>query len=108
MCDRCYMRSYVTGTVHIGTFTPITLDLAGYKKRKDTPIMASEVARIREQIEAECQALQALSLFTASASHDIINARFKSLDGYHQELKAIVGENEATSTVVAIYNEKVK
>jgi hypothetical protein len=68
----------------------------------------SDVARVRANIEAECQALQNLSLFSRTASHEIINARFKSLDACHRELRTLVGENEATSTVVAIYNEIVQ
>jgi hypothetical protein len=68
----------------------------------------SEVARIRANIEAECEALQNLTLFSRTASHDIINARFKNLETFHEELRTIIGENEATSTVVAIYNEKVQ
>lgn len=70
--------------------------------------MISDIARIRQQIELECTALHNMSLFSCTSSHDIINARFKSLEIYHQELRAIVGEQEATSTVVAIYNEKVQ
>lgn len=68
----------------------------------------SEVARIRANIEAECEALQHLALFSCVGSHDIISARFKSLDACHQELCAIMGENAATSTIVAIYNEIVR
>jgi hypothetical protein len=68
----------------------------------------SEVARIRENIEAECEALQHMTLFVCTASHDIIHAKFKNLDACHQELRAIVGENEATSTIVSIYNEVVR
>lgn len=68
----------------------------------------SEVARIRANIEAECTALQNLALFSRSGSHDIINARFKALDMYHQELRAVMPEHEATSLIVAIYNETVK
>ncbi len=68
----------------------------------------SEIARIRANIEAECQSLYHLSLPAVSASHAIIQARFKALDTYHQELKAIVGESNATEMVVNIYNEKVK
>ncbi len=68
----------------------------------------SDVARVRANIEAECTVLQHFSLFSRTASHDIISARFKNLDAYHQELRALVGDDEATSTVVAIYNEKVQ
>jgi hypothetical protein len=32
----------------------------------------------------------------------------KNLDACHKELRTIIGENEATSTIVAIYNEKVQ
>jgi hypothetical protein len=70
--------------------------------------MTSEIARIRQQIELECTALQNLALFSQTSSHDIISAKFRSLDTYHQELRAIVGEQEATSTIVSIYNEKVQ
>lgn len=68
----------------------------------------SEIARIRENIEAECRALSNLTLFSCTGSHTIINARFKALDAHHQELCAIVGESEAVSTIVTIYNEVVR
>ena len=68
----------------------------------------SDVARIRASIEAECAALNNLALFSRTGSHDIINAKYKALDDYHQELSNIMGEKEAISTVVAIYNEVVQ
>ena len=68
----------------------------------------SEVTRIRANIEAECEALQNLTLYSHIGGHDMISARFKSLDACHQELRAIVGENEATSTMVAIYDKIVQ
>ena len=80
----------------------------GILMKQSAQANVSEVARIRANIEAECEALQNLALFSRVGSHDIINARFKSLDSYHQELRAIVGENEATSTIVAIYDEIVQ
>jgi hypothetical protein len=67
----------------------------------------SEVARIRASIEAECEALNNLTLFSCTGGHDIINAKYKALDAHHQELSSIVGEKEAISTVVAIYNDVV-
>ncbi len=72
------------------------------------PENASEVARIRANIEAECESLQHMTLFACTASHDIIQAKFKNLDACHQELRALIGENEATSTIVAIYNDVVQ
>jgi len=68
----------------------------------------SEVAALRARIEAECQALQYLSLFSSQANHEIIRLRYKNIDSYHDELKKVVGETEAIKTVVAIYNETVK
>jgi hypothetical protein len=68
----------------------------------------SEVARIRASIEAECQALAHLSLFTNTARHDTIANRFKALDTYHNELKELVGDKEATSTLISIYNDAVQ
>lgn len=68
----------------------------------------SDVARTRANIEAECEALNHLMLFSVAGSHDIINARFKALDTYHQELCTAMPESEATSTIVAIYNQVVQ
>ena len=69
----------------------------------------SEIARIREQIEAECQALYHLqSLPAMCASHEIIQTRYKALDSYHEQLKGVVGESVATETVVTIYNKEVQ
>ncbi len=67
----------------------------------------SEIARIRANIEAECVALHNLSLFSRTGSHDIINAKYKNLDAYHQELCALIGEEGSISIIVAIYNDVV-
>lgn len=67
----------------------------------------SEVAKVRASIEAECVALRNATLFSRIGSHDIINARYKALDAHHQELRAVMSDNEATSLIVAIYNEIV-
>ncbi len=66
--------------------------------------MASEVARLREQIEAECESLRMLRLFSTTASHEIISAKFGVLDQHYQQLIDIVGEPEATEISVTIYN----
>ncbi len=68
----------------------------------------SEVARIRENIEAECVALAHLSLFSSTASHAIVSSKFKALDTFHNELKELVGEEEATRQVVAIYDKTIQ
>jgi hypothetical protein len=68
----------------------------------------SEIARIREQIELECQAIRNLMQFTAVASHRTINGRYRNLEQYHQQLKELVSEEEAVDILVGIYNEWVK
>ena len=68
----------------------------------------SEIARIREQIELECQALANMQLFSAVASHRSIRRRYDKLDRYREQLSMLVGEQEATKIVVDIYNEQVE
>ena len=70
--------------------------------------MSSEIARIREQIELECQALANLMQFSAVASHHSIKRRYENLDRQREQLSALVGEQQATQIVVDIYNEKVE
>ncbi len=68
----------------------------------------SDVARTRANIAAECEALRHLMLFLQCGSHEIIHARFQALDAYHQELRATMSEQEATSLIVAIYTDIVR
>jgi len=65
----------------------------------------SEVARLREQIELECQAIQHLMQVSAVASHRIINRKFQNLDQCHQQLRAFVSEEEALCIVVEAYGQ---
>jgi hypothetical protein len=68
----------------------------------------SDVAKIRANIEAECEALQNLLLFSHSASHEIIHARFQALDAYHQELCTVMSDSKAAATMVTIYTQIVQ
>ena len=68
----------------------------------------SELARLREQIELECQALQNMMQFSAVASHCMINRRYRNLEKYHHQLKTLVSEEQAVNIVVDIYNQWVK
>jgi hypothetical protein len=65
----------------------------------------SEVARLREQIELECQAIQRLMQTAAVASHRIINRKYQNLDHCHQQLKMLVNEEEALRIVVDAYGQ---
>jgi len=71
-------------------------------------VSTSELARLREQIELECQALQNMMQFSAVASHRSITRRYRSLDRCRDQLKPLVGEDQATNIVVDIYNQWVK
>jgi len=70
--------------------------------------LSSEVAKLRQQIELECQAIQHLMQFSVLASHRAINRRYLNLDQCRDQLKTLVGEEQATSIVVDIYNQLVK
>ena len=65
----------------------------------------SEVAQLREQIELECQAIQHLMQVSAVASHRVINRKYQNLDHCHQQLKALVSEEEALRIVVDAYGQ---
>jgi hypothetical protein len=69
----------------------------------------SEVARLREQIERECEALSLLTRgFALTAPHRIISERYKQLDQSREHLSTLVGEEEATAITYTIYNQVVK
>ena len=69
----------------------------------------SEIARLRRQIELECEAMrQAMDGFRATASHDIINHRYNSIGDLQEQLAAIIGEKEAIQIAVETYNQIIK
>ena len=63
--------------------------------------MKSEVARLREQIQAEYQAAQqGLSgLASGTARHDFIAARTEHIGVLHEKLAEIVGPDEAIAMI---------
>lgn len=66
--------------------------------------MTSEIARLREQIEAECESLRMLRLFSSTASHELIRVKFDVLDKHYQQLIGVVGKTEAVAMCFTIYN----
>jgi len=68
----------------------------------------SEVARLKEQIELECQSIQHLVQSSAVASHRIISRKYQNLDHCHQQLRALVSEGEALRIVVEAYGQWMK
>ena len=68
----------------------------------------SEVARIRQQIEAECEAMRlAMYGYAVVASHKVIENRYNSLGKRQEELEQHVGKEEANAIVVEIYTKVV-
>jgi hypothetical protein len=67
----------------------------------------SEVALLKEKIRLEYEAMkQGLSgLASGTAQHAFIDARMHRVDEYHERLEQIVGEEEATQTVVELYTQ---
>lgn len=68
----------------------------------------SEIARLRRQIELECEAMRlALDGYANVASHQIIEQRYNSLGKYQADLEQHVGKEEATNIVIEIYAKVV-
>ena len=68
----------------------------------------SEVARLRRQIEMECEAMRlAMDGYAAVTSHKVIEQRYKNLGKHQEDLEKHVGKEEARSIVVEIYTSVV-
>jgi uncharacterized hydantoinase/oxoprolinase family protein len=68
----------------------------------------SEIARLRKQIELECEAMRlAMEGFAVVASHQLIEQRYNSLGKYQADLEQHVGKEAATSIVIEIYTKVV-
>jgi hypothetical protein len=62
----------------------------------------SEIARLMQQIELECEAMRlAMTGFRTTASHDIINHQFDRLGEHDEQLGALIGEQAAIEMVIA-------
>lgn len=66
----------------------------------------SEIADLRQRLAAECEAgWQALhGLASGVAKHDIIAAKFRSMDAHHQRLTELVGADQAITMLYEIYD----
>lgn len=66
----------------------------------------SQVARLRQQIELECEAMQRLASGLAiTASHATIQHKYACLGAAREELAQIIGEEEATTIVKNPFRE---
>ena len=68
----------------------------------------SDVARIRQQIELETMSMVHAQMFAVTASHDIINAKFKSLDTLTNQLAEHMPQEQAMSTMLEAYNGAIE
>ena len=69
----------------------------------------SEVARLREQIEGACRAMnQMMYGYAYTARHDVINHKYSALGNYQEQLEPLVGEQQALEIVVETYNRVVQ
>ena len=64
----------------------------------------SEVARLRQQIELECEAMkQGMNGLAITAQHQIIQNKYNALGQTQEELAALIGEPDALKIVVETY-----
>jgi len=73
-------------------------------------VNGSEIARLRHQIELECEAVQrGLFGFAAGAArHIFIQKRMEQLRTYQDELSKHVGNDEAAQIVAELYTNIVE
>ncbi|MBV9688266.1 MAG: hypothetical protein JO202_00995 [Ktedonobacteraceae bacterium] len=68
----------------------------------------SEVARLCQQLEQECEAMQrGLYGLASVAAHEIIRHRYQALGDYAEELAKHVGQEQAVEIMAVTYSEKV-
>jgi hypothetical protein len=69
----------------------------------------SEVARIRAQIELECEAMErGFRGFAITARHDFINHRLSQIGACQEQLEQLVGEDEARKVVAETYKQAME
>lgn len=62
----------------------------------------SEVARLKQQIEMECEAMRLAILgFRMTASHDVINRQYDQLGEHYESLGKLIGEQKAVEVLIA-------
>lgn len=65
----------------------------------------SEVARLREQIELQIEAMQRgmHGFSTGTTRHAFIRARLERIDQYHAALTRQIGEEDANQVICGLY-----
>ena len=68
----------------------------------------SEIARLRQRLEEECEALhRGLYGLASVASHEIIRHRYRAIGDCADELAKHVGQEQARDILVTTYSEKI-
>lgn len=68
--------------------------------------MSSEVAALRRQIEAECEAMkQALTGYAVVSKHEMIAHRFEVISKCQEQLTVSVGAQEARRILFETYGQ---
>ncbi len=68
----------------------------------------SEIARIREQIERECEAMNlALYGYATVASHKVIEQKYNNLGRHREKLEKHVSKEEAGNILIEIYTKVI-
>ncbi|QBD76295.1 hypothetical protein EPA93_09855 [Ktedonosporobacter rubrisoli] len=66
--------------------------------------MSSEVAKIKQQITLECEAMKrALSGYAITAKHEFIHHKYEQLGHYQDQLSQLVGDQQAAEIATIIY-----
>jgi hypothetical protein len=69
----------------------------------------SEVAALRQKIEAECYAINLmLNGFAQVADHRTISHKYEALKQYQEQLGEIVGQQAAVEITTELYNRIIK
>ncbi|QBD76360.1 hypothetical protein EPA93_10205 [Ktedonosporobacter rubrisoli] len=71
--------------------------------------MKSEVARLKQQITLECEAMKhAVSGYAITGKHEMIQHKYNQLGTSQGQLAQIVGEQRAAEIVASIYVETME
>jgi hypothetical protein len=61
----------------------------------------SELVRLKQQIEMECEAMRlAMTGFRMTAPHDVINHQYEQLGQHYESLGKLIGEKQAVEVLM--------
>ena len=73
---------------------------------RESSMQGSEIAKLKQQIEDECQSLYLLfNGYATVSSHDMIHHKYEAIDQHTKQLAVHIGEEEATNVMCETYNK---